>query len=50
MEITDVEQKREKDWKEMKTVSDNSVKCTNIHITEVPEGEEGKGQKKYMKK
>ena len=41
VEITDAEQKREKDWKEMslRQLWDN-IKHSNIHIIEVPEGEE----------
>ena len=43
MEITDVEQKREKTLKaneeSLRELWDN-VKCTNIHIIGVPEGEE----------
>ena len=44
MEITDAEQKREKRLKRneesLREIWDN-VKCTNIHIIGVPEGEEG---------
>ena len=43
MEITDVEQKREKRLKtneeSLRELWDN-IKCTNIHIIGVPEGEE----------
>ena len=43
MEIKDAEQKREKRWKRndesLRELWDN-VKCTNIHIIGVPEGEE----------
>jgi len=43
MEITDAEQKREKRLKtnkeSLRELWDN-MKCTNIHITGVPEGEE----------
>ena len=55
MEITDVEQKREKRLKtneeSLRELWDN-VKHTNIHITGVPEGEERerRGQKKYSKR
>ena len=53
VEITATGQKKE--WKEMKmakeTYADN-IKCTNIWITRVPEGEEGeeKDLKKYLKR
>ena len=53
VEITDVEQKREK---RLKINEDslrglwNNVKCTNIHIIGMPEGEERKEQKKYLKR
>ena len=53
VEITDAEQKREK---RLKTNQDSlrefwdDVKCINIHIIGVPEGEERKGQKKYSKR
>ena len=55
MEITDAEQKREKRLKtneeSLRELWDN-VKCTNIHIIGVPEGEERerRGQKKYSKR
>ena len=53
MEITDAEQKREKRLKtneeSLRELWDN-VKCTNIHIIGVPEGDERKGQKKYLKR
>ena len=55
MEITDVEQKREKRLKtneeSLRELWDN-VKRTNICIIEVPEGEERetKGQRKYLNK
>ena len=43
VEIMDAEQKREKRWKRnedsLRELWDN-VKCTNIHIIGVPEGEE----------
>ena len=53
MEITNVEQKREKRLKtneeSLKELWDN-VKCTNIHIIGVPEGEEKeKGTEKIFK-
>uniref|UniRef100_A0A8D0QBP5 L1 transposable element RRM domain-containing protein n=1 Tax=Sus scrofa TaxID=9823 RepID=A0A8D0QBP5_PIG len=53
VEITDVEQKREKRLKTneetLRELWDN-VKCTNIHIIGVPEGEEGKkGTEKIFK-
>ena len=52
MEITDAEQKREKRLKRnddsLRELWDN-VKCTNIHITWVPEGEERKGTEKILK-
>ena len=53
MEITDAEQKREKRLKtneeSLRELWDN-VKCTNIHIIGVPEGEERerRGQKKIF--
>ena len=42
VEITAVEQNREKGWKEMKTSQNlwEGIKCTNIHSIGVPEGEE----------
>ena len=41
VEITAVEQNREKGWKEMKTSWNlwEGIKCTNIHSIGVPEGE-----------
>ena len=53
MEITDAEQKREK---RLKTNEESlrelwdKVKCTNICIIGVPEGEERRRQKKYSKR
>ena len=53
VEITDVGQKREKRLKRnkdsLRELWDN-VKCTNISITGVPEGEKRKGQRKYFKR
>ena len=54
VEITDVEQKREKRLKtneeSLRELWDND-KCTNIHITGVPEGEEReKGTEKYSER
>ena len=53
VEITDLEQKREKRLKKneesLREHWDN-VKHTNIHIIGVPEGEGRKGQRKYMKR
>ena len=53
MEITDVEQKREKRLKRnedsLRELWDN-IKHTNIQITGVPEGEERKGQKNFLKR
>ena len=53
MEIMDAEQKREKRLKtneeSLRELWDN-VKCTNIHIIGVPEGEERGRQKKYSKR
>ena len=53
MEITDAEQKREKRLKRnedsLRELWDN-IKCTNICIIWVPEGEERKGKKKYWKR
>ena len=53
VEITDAEQKRETRLKRyedsLRELWDN-VKCTNIHIMWVPEGEERKGQKKFLKR
>ena len=52
MEITDVEQKREKRLKTneetLRELWDN-VKCTNIHIIGVPEEEREKGTEKIFK-
>ena len=52
VEITDVEQKREKRLKTNESFRElwDNVKCTGIHIIRVPEGEERKGQKKYLKR
>ena len=51
VEITDVEQKREKRLKtkeeSLRELWDN-VKCTNIHIIGVPEGEEREGDRKNI--
>ena len=51
MEITDVEQKREKRLKtneeSLRELWDN-VKRTNIHIIGVPEGEEREGDRKNI--
>ena len=51
MEITDVEQKREKRLRRnedsLRELWD-SVKCTNIHIIRVTEGEERNDQRKYL--
>ena len=53
MAIIDVEQKREKRLKtneeSLRELWDN-VKCTSIRIIGVPEGEERKVQKKYLKR
>ena len=53
LEITDVEQKREKRLKtneeSLRELWDN-IKHTNIRIIGVPEGEERKGQKKTSKR
>ena len=54
VEITDAEQKREKGLKtneeSLRELWDNSVKCTNIRIIGVPEGEEReKGTEKIFK-
>ena len=55
MEITDAEEKREKRLKRnedsLRKLWDN-VKCTNIHIIGVPEGEEREKriEKKYSKR
>ena len=54
VKITDAEQKREKRLKRnednLRELWDN-VKCTNIHIIEVPQGNEReKGQRKYLKR
>ena len=55
MEIMDAEQKREKRLKtneeSLRELWDN-MKCTNIRIIGVPEGEERekRGQKKYSKR
>ena len=54
VEITDVEQKREKKLKRNEySLRDflDHIKCTNIHIIGMPEGEkrERKGQKKKLK-
>ena len=52
-EITGTEQKREKRLKRnensLREVWDN-FKDTNIHIIGVPDGEERKGQRKYLKR
>ena len=53
VEITDAEEKRDKRLKRneinLREFWDNA-KCTNIHIMWVPEGEERKGQKKFLKR
>ena len=52
VEITDVEQKREKRLERNEdslTELWDNIKCTNIHNTGMPE-EERKGQKKYSKR
>ena len=52
MEITDVEQKKEKRLKRNEDSLGelwDKVKCTNIQNIRVPEGKERKGQKKYSK-
>ena len=51
VEITDAEQKREKRLKRneesLRELWDN-IKCTNIHIIGVPEGEEREGDRKNI--
>ena len=53
VEITNAEQKREKRLKtneeSLRELWDN-VKCTNIRVIGVPEGEERRRQKKYSKR
>ena len=51
VEITDAEQKRErlKTNESLRELWDN-IKCTNIHIKGVPEGEERKGQRSYSER
>ena len=54
MEIMDVELKREKRLKTNESLRElwDNIKCTNIHIKGVPEGEERerRRQKKYSKR
>ena len=51
VEVTDAEQKREKRLKRnensLRELWDN-IKCTNIHIIGVPEGEEREGDRKNI--
>ena len=53
VEITSVEQNKERRMKRnedsLRDLQDN-IKCTNIHIIWVPEGEERKGLRKYLKR
>lgn len=53
MEVTKPEQQKEKQIKKNEnSLKDfcHSIKCTNIHIIWLPEGEERKGQKMYLMK
>ena len=49
VEITATKQNMEKRWEEISTAWVLGDKDTNIHIIEVPEGEERRDQKNYLK-
>ena len=51
VEITEAKQKKEKIKRSEESLRDlwDNIKCTNIHIKGVPDGEERKGQITYLK-
>ena len=51
MEITTVEQNKEKTRKEVSLINPwDNIKCINIHIIGVSEGEERKDRRKYLER